>query len=212
MATDIEILTNIRNDIRQYLGTASNAEVLNTLKSINATLQSLQSALAKLQTAPVPAPPAPTPTPVQTTSSQITSPITVTTPFVYQTKTVTTAETVNTLQTNNIFSETNASGVLYNIWILIDNTNEFKLLLTIDGADFSITPDQLITFTTGEQNTNNDWQFTYINTPPGPPFALLFKSVDGLQFRNNISFSVQNTSSSTNLVVSQYRFVYKLYV
>jgi len=49
MATEIEILNNIRQDIRQYLGTASNTEVLSTLKAINATLQNLQNTMAKLQ-------------------------------------------------------------------------------------------------------------------------------------------------------------------
>ncbi|MEM3986800.1 MAG: hypothetical protein QXR39_08495 [Candidatus Methanomethylicia archaeon] len=216
MVNELEILTNIRNDIREYLGTAKISEISNTLKSINSTLEKLELLLSKLQLVQIPpTPPTPTTPPSQPTPPETypISPIVSPTPsFIYMTKMVSTPITVSPLQTFNIFNEVNTSGVLYEIWIIIQNSNAFKLILNIDGTDFSMTPDQLISFTTGVLNTNNDWEFTYINTPPGPPFALRFQSIEGLQFSNSINFSVQNISNNENIIISQYKFIYKKYI
>jgi len=210
MATEIEILNNIRQDIRQYLGTASNAEVLSTLKAINATLQNLQNTMAKLQ-APAPPTPTPTPKPAPTATAYVPpSPITAT-QFHYQTLSNLTSVSISPLQTFDVFNVTGESGTLYNIWILIADSNAFKLILNVDGIDFGITPDELIAYTTSELNTNNDWQFTYISTPIGPPFAMRFQSVEGLNFRQSLQFSVQNLSNTNDINIAQYRYAYKLF-
>ncbi|MEM3549441.1 MAG: hypothetical protein QXJ23_10610 [Thermofilum sp.] len=216
MVNELEILTNIRNDIREYLGTAKISEISNTLKSINSTLERLELLLSKLQLVQVPSsPPTPTIPPSQPTPPEtypISPMVSPAPPFVYMTKIVSTPITISPLQTFNIFNEIDTSGVLYEIWIIIQNSNAFKLILNIDGADFSITPDQLISFTTGTFYTNNEWEFTYINTPPGPPFALRFQSIEGLPFKNSINFSVQNISNNENIIISQYKYIYKKYV
>jgi len=176
-----------------------------TLAQTNATLMSVATILSKIAPGQVTSM---TVSPNQATPTSQ-APQTPPAPgtFEYVAKRVQTPTVVQPNQKFTIFEEEN--GILYNIWIRLDS-DSFELNLTINGEVFSTDLPELAQYVGTNLLVNNDWTLTYMNSSPtGPPFAMRFQSVNGLQF-DKINFNLLNTDPANPHTIQRFRYFYVL--
>ncbi|MGB9815649.1 MAG: hypothetical protein ACPLVI_06855, partial [Thermoplasmata archaeon] len=197
MATELEILQSIREDIRKWLGITSNTQLVDTLNSINNTLQTLlrtnQILLDILAGKPI----------NLVTSTTAGSPL-----LTYFTMDSSSPIIINP---NTPYPLINAQGTgeIYYVWVVISGHNNFTLKLLIDDADFGITPDELITYSTSALYIQNDWNWTFLNTSSTPPvFGIRWQG--NLPIRKSLHFSVVNNDMNNPLTITQYRYAYAM--
>jgi hypothetical protein len=195
MPSELEILQSIRDDIRKWLGITSNTQLIDTLNNINKSMQSIlqtnQALLDIIMGKPL--------STIITTEGKT---------LAYFTSDINSPTIINP---NSPFPIITASGTgtLYYIWVVITGHNDFRLKLTIDDADFGITPDELITYTTSALSIENDWTWTYLNVNTTPPvFGMRWQGK--LPINRNLQFAVVNNSLNNALTVTQYRYAYQM--
>ncbi len=199
MASELEILQGLRDDIRKWLGISSNTQLIDSLNNLNKSVQSqilLDQAIIDILTGK--------------TVSSIPGISSVTGLQIKPKKYFTQRNTSQTIiNPNSTFQIINASGIgnLFYIWIVIQGHNNFTLNLLVDDSDFSITPDELINYETSSLYINNDWNWTFMTTSP-PVFGVRWQG--NLPIYSNLIFNVQNNDITNTLTVSQYRFAYEM--
>ncbi len=102
------------------------------------------------------------------------------------------------------------NGVLRFIWIDIDS-DAFEFQLTINGEQFTTSLPELVNYVGQNVLVDNDWTITYLSaSPTGPPAALRFQSIQGLDFET-LKFSLFNTDEVNTHNLLRYRYFYELY-
>jgi len=196
MPSELEILQTIRDDIRKWLGITSNTQLVDTLNNINKTMQSIlqtnQALLDIIMGKPLS-------TIITTAEGKA---------LAYFTLDINSPSIINPNSPLQIINA-KGTGTLYYIWVVISGHNDFRLNLTVDDADFGITPDELITYTTSALAIENDWSWTFLNTSSTPPvFGLRWQGK--LPINGNLQFAVVNNSITNPLTVTQYRYAYQM--
>jgi len=196
MENNLEIVETVR----RILGLTQISAISEQLTALNKNLEDIKNLLLAQR-----------PSQITEITKEITTPVAMP-KFRYVFEDTTTPRSIPPLGKINILAPITGSGLLYNALVLVQDSNAFKITISVDGIDYSITPDELIMYETSYIDNNNDWSWVFISSPPGPPFGMRFKSVNGLEFITQLSIAIENTSSDSAITLGGYRIFAKVYI